>query len=106
MSLAITLSINFCPEMSCPCYASCIYVQMYFRLQLIIEANTMNPDQTAPLRSGFFLNKAIGIINFAKLFQNFIDDSMICFLNSKLDLNLSCAKDFRNLISMVTWCIN
>ena len=24
------------------------------------------------------------------------------FLNSKLDLNLSCAKDFRNLISMVT----
>ena len=53
-----------------------------------------------------FLNKAIGIINFAKLFQNFIDDTMIWFLNSKLDLNLSCAKDFRNLISMVTWCIN
>ena len=24
-----------------------------------------------------FLNKAIGIINFAKLFQNFIDDTMI-----------------------------
>ena len=23
-----------------------------------------------------------------------------------LTLNLSCAKDFRNLISMVTWCIN
>ena len=23
-----------------------------------------------------------------------------------LDLNLSCAKDFRNLNSMVTWCIN
>ena len=53
-----------------------------------------------------FLNKAIGIINFAKLFQNFIDDTMIRFLNSKLDLNLFCAKDFRNLISMVTWCIN
>ena len=31
---------------------------------------------------------------------------MIWFLNSKLDLNLSCAKDFRNLISMVTWCIS
>ena len=31
---------------------------------------------------------------------------MIWFLNSKLDLNLSCAKDFQNLISMVTWCIN
>ena len=53
-----------------------------------------------------FLNKAIGIINFAKHFQNFIDDTMIWFLNSKLDLNLSCAKDFRNLISMVPWCIN
>ena len=23
-----------------------------------------------------------------------------------LDLNLSCAKDYRNLNSMVTWCIN
>ena len=54
------------------------------------------------------LNKAIGIINFAKHFQNFIDETvtMILFLNSKLDLNLSCAKDFWNLISMVTWCIN
>ena len=30
---------------------------------------------------------------------------MIWSLNSKLDLNLSCAKDFRNLISMVTWCV-
>ena len=49
-----------------------------------------------------FLNKAIGIINFAKPFLNFIDDTMICFLNSKLDLNLSCVKDFRNLVSMVT----
>ena len=28
---------------------------------------------------------------------------MIRYLNSKLDLNLSCAKDFRNLNSMVTW---
>ena len=27
---------------------------------------------------------------------------MICFLNYKLDLNLSCSKDFLNLISMVT----
>ena len=56
--------------------------------------------------SNKFLNKAIGIINFAKHFLNFIDNTMIWFLNSKLDLNLSSAKDFRNLISMVTWCIN
>ena len=27
-------------------------------------------------------------------------------LLSSLYLNLSCDKDFRNLISMVTWCIN
>ena len=30
-----------------------------------------------------FLNKAIGIINFAKYFQNLIDDTMIWFLNSE-----------------------
>ena len=53
-----------------------------------------------------FLNKAIGIINFAKPFLNLIDRTMISFLNSKLDLNLSCAKDSRNLISMVSWCIS
>ena len=63
-----------------------------------------NTRKNCSLRN--FLNKAIGIINFAKRFLNFIDDNMIGFLNSKLDLNLSCAKDFRNLISMVTWCIN
>ena len=31
---------------------------------------------------------------------------MIWYLNSKLDLYLSCAKDFRSLNSIVTWCIN
>ena len=45
-------------------------------------------------------------INFAKPFLNFIIDTIIWYLNSKLDLNLSSAKDFRNLNSMVTWCIN
>ena len=52
-----------------------------------------------------FLNKVIGI-KLRKHFLNFIDDTMIWFLNSKLDLNLSCVKDFRNLNSLVTWCIN
>ena len=51
-----------------------------------------------------FVNKAVCIINFAKSLLNFIDDTMILNLNSKLDLNLSCAKDFWN--QMVTWCIN
>ena len=32
--------------------------------------------------------------------------SLTLLSSSKLDLNLSCAKDFRNLISMVTWCIS
>ena len=52
------------------------------------------------------LNKAICIINFTKPFLNFIDDTMISYLNTKLDLNLSCVKDFGNLNSIVTWCIN
>ena len=41
-----------------------------------------------------------------KPFLNFIDDTLILYLNSKLHLNLSCAKDFQNLNSMVIWCIN
>ena len=41
-----------------------------------------------------FLNKAISTINFAKPFLNFIDDTMIYYLNSKLDFNLSCNKVF------------
>ena len=53
-----------------------------------------------------FLNTAISIIDFSKPFLNFINDTMISYLNSKFDLNLSCAKDFWNLSSMVTWCIN
>ena len=51
-----------------------------------------------------FLNKAI--INFAKPFLDVVDITMIWYLNSKLDLILSFAKNFLNLISMVTWCIN
>ena len=48
-----------------------------------------------------FLNKVIGIINFAKPFLNFINNTMICYLKSKLDFNFSCAKGFQNLDSMV-----
>ena len=51
-------------------------------------------------------NLLIGLINFAKSFLNFIDNTMILYLNSNLDLNLSYAMDFWNLNSMVTWCIN
>ena len=41
-----------------------------------------------------------------KTISKFYPDTMIRYLNSKLDLNLSCTKDFRSLDSMVTWCIN
>ena len=44
--------------------------------------------------------------DFAKPFLNFIDDTMIWYLNPKLDLNLSCTKGFLDLNSLVTWCIN
>ena len=33
-------------------------------------------------------------------------DSIGCRAKSKLDLTISCAKDFQNLNSMVAWCIN
>ena len=39
---------------------------------------------------------------FSKFYRRYYD--LIC--NSKLDLNLSYAKDFQNLVSMVTWCIS
>ena len=54
---------------------------------------------------GFFLLfmfQMLVILNFAKPFLNFIIDTMIWYLNSMLGLNLSCAKDFWNLSSMVT----
>ena len=40
-----------------------------------------------------------------KTFLNFIDDTLIRYLNSKLDLNLSCTNAFQNRNSMVTWSI-
>ena len=30
---------------------SVAYIQVHFRLDCIMEANTMNPDQTAPIES-------------------------------------------------------
>ena len=41
-----------------------------------------------------------------KTFSKFYGRYYDLILNFKLDLNLFCAKDFRNLISMVTWCIS
>ena len=82
-------------------YGVCIYQLIRFaRASSHVAAfNTCNKLLTQKL--------PIGIINFAKPFLSFIEDTMICCnLNSKLDSNRSCAKDFQNLNSMVTWCIN
>ena len=49
-----------------------ISVFSYIHQSLLIKVNTRNKLLTQKL-----LNKAISIINFAKLFLNFIDDTMI-----------------------------
>ena len=37
----------------CVCFlTSAAYIQVYFKKDFIMEANTMNPDQTAPVGSG------------------------------------------------------
>ena len=51
------------------------------------------------------LGRAVCVVDFAKHFQNFVDDTVVWFLNSRLDLGLSCARDFRSLVSVVAWCV-
>ena len=58
------------------------------------------------LLCNYKLKKVLVSSTLQNLFLNSIDDTMIFYLNSKLDLNLSYAMDFRNLNSLVTWCIN
>ena len=82
-----------------------VYISQLIRFarasSYVADFNTRNKLLTQKLlKQGYQYHKL------RKSFSNFIDDTMIWFLNSKLDLNLSCTKDFRNLISMVTWCIN
>ena len=50
--------------------------------------------------------KFICVINFAKPFLKFIADTIIWYLNSMLDFNISCSKDFRNMSFMMTKCIS
>ena len=56
------------------------------------------------LKSGYSELRFSVYMYFAKPFLNFIDDTMIRYLNSKSYFNLFCAKEFWNLNSMVTWC--
>ena len=81
-----------------------ISLNSYVLLENLDMLLTPTPAINGLLRN--FSNKAFGTINFAKPFLNFIDNTLIRYLNSKLVLKLSCAKDFWNLHSMVTMCIN
>ena len=85
-----------------PCSTS--YAVYFFQLirfarasSYVTDFNTRNKLLTQKLlKQGYRYHKL------RKPFLNFIDCSTILYPNSKLDLNLSCAKDFRNLNSMVT----
>ena len=75
-----------------------VYISQLIRFarasSYVADFNTRNKLLTQKLlKQGYCYHKL------RKPFSNhFIDDTMIWFLNSKLDLNLSCAKDFRNLV--------
>ena len=67
----------------------------------VADFNTRNKLLTQKL-----LKQGYGYHTICKTYLNFIDDTMIWYLNSKMDLNLSCAKEFRNLNYMVTWFLD
>ena len=41
----------FCTENAICFFTSAAYIQVHFRLDFIMEANTLNPNQMAPLRA-------------------------------------------------------
>ena len=55
----------------------------------VADSNTCNKLLTQKILKQGYWHK-----NSANLFLNFIDDTMIRYPNSKLDLNLSCANEF------------
>ena len=67
----------------------------------VADFNTCNKLFTKKLlKQGYWYHKLRK--TFSKFYRRYHD----LISKSKLDLNLSCAKDFRNLNSMATWCIN
>ena len=82
-----------------------VYISQLIRFarasSIVADFNTRNKLLTQKLlKQGYLYHKLRK--TFSKFYRRYYD----LFLNSKLDLNLFCAKDFRNLISMVTWCIS
>ena len=78
-----------------------VYISQLIRFaresSYVADFNTRNKLLTQKLlKQGYRYHKLHK--TFSKFYRRYYD--------SKLDLNLSCAKDFWNMISMVTWCIN
>ena len=70
----------------------------------ITDFNTCNKLLTQKLlKQGYRYHKLHK--TFSKFYRRYYD-LISKFQNSKLDINLSCAKDFRNLNSIVIWSIN
>ena len=82
-----------------------VYISQLIRFargsSIVADFNTCNKLLTQKLlKQGYRYHKL------CKTFSKFYRRYYYLISNSKLDLNLFCAKDFRNLISIVTWCIN
>ena len=82
-----------------------VYISQLIRFarasSYVADFNTRNKLLTQKLlKQGYQYHKLRK--TFSKFYRRYYD----LILNSKLDLNLSCAKDFQNLISTVTWYIN
>ena len=82
-----------------------VYISQLIRFarasSIVADFNTRNKLLTQKLlKQGYWYHKLRK--TFSKFYRRYYD----LIINSKLDLNLFCAKDFQNLISMMTWCIS
>ena len=75
----------------------------------IVNFPFLDGDVLRPTSYGVYISQLIRFARASSYVADFNTRNKLLtqkLLNSKLDLNLSCDKDFRNLIPMVTWCIN
>ena len=82
-----------------------VYISQLIRFarasSYVTDFNTRNKLLTQKLlKQGYRYHKLRK--TFSKFYRRYYD----LISKFQVDLNLSCAKDFRNLISMVTWCIS
>ena len=82
-----------------------VYISQLIRFarasSYVADFNTRNKVLTQKLfKQGYRYHKLRK--TFSKFYRRYYD----LISKFQVELNLSCAKDFRNLISMVTWCIN